>query len=231
MKIVRHSLLIIALAGALTACQGGEHKAARQAAKTAPPSASSTPTSTAGDRATAQKLLLTKSDLPAGWKIAKDDLAPISLEGMSGSPLTFTATVPGKGFEKGTQAVASGAQIVRPGDDLAEYAAFLRTPEFRRTLKHEFGKAMAEGNPGGGRGPVSVKPLQIGKYGQYSIGYRAATKITTQGFGIRVYMDMVWLAAGRSTVAVSFAGADGPFDPALQKELIAKLGTRLAAAG
>lgn len=237
MKIVRYPmalLIIIALAGGLIACGGGENKARRQASTTAPSSTSTTtpaPISTAGDRATAQKLILTKTDLPVGWKIAKGDLAPISLKEMSDTRRAYTATVPGKGFEKGLQGVASGAQILAPGEDLAAEAAFVRSPTFKRALKHEFGKAVAEGNPESARGPVTVKPLQIAKYGQYSIGYRVTTKITAQGFGIRIYMDIVWLAAGRSQVSVSFAGADGPFDPALQKELIAKVGTRLAAAG
>jgi hypothetical protein len=226
------ALLVIALAGTLTACQGGEQKATRQASTAAPPSTSApAPASTAGDKVMARKLILTKADLPAGWKPAKDVVAPISLGEISGPAHARTATAAGKGFEKGTQAVASGAEIVRPGEDLAEDAALLRSPEFRRTLKTEFGKAMAEGNPVGSRGPVTVKPLQIAKYGQYSIGYRVTTKITMQGFGVEVYMDLVWLAGGRSEVTATFAGADGPFDPALQKQLIAKLGTRLAAAG
>jgi hypothetical protein len=235
MKIVwktrQVALLIVALAGALTACQGAEQKATRQASTTAPPSASApAPINTAGDRAMARKLILTKADLPAGWKPAKDELAPISLGEISGLSHTFTAMAAGKGFEKGTQVVASGAEIVRTGEDLAEDAVLLRSPEFRRTLKTEFEKAMA-GDPGGSHGPMTVTPLQIAKYGQYSIGYRAATKITMEGFGIKVYMDLVWLAAGRSEVTAMFVGADGPFDPALQKQLIAKLGTRLAATG
>ncbi|HEU5157406.1 MAG TPA: hypothetical protein VFU43_10450 [Streptosporangiaceae bacterium] len=219
-------LLILALAGALAACQGQDQKATRPPATAAPPG-SSAPVSTGDDRATAQRLVLTKADFPAGWKPVRFGGAPISLEDVSGTTHAFTAKVTGKAFGKGSQVAGSGASIVRPGEDLALDAAAFRSPEFTRTLKNELGKAIIEGNPGAGRGAVTVKKLPIAEYGQYSIGYRITAKMTMRGIGIAVYEDWVWLASGRMEVGASFANVDRPFDPALQRKLIAALGTRL----
>jgi hypothetical protein len=42
---------------------------------------------------------------------------------------------------------------------------------------------------------------------------------------------VVWLAKGRSEIAIVFTSVNRPFNHALQGELIAKLGARLEATG
>jgi hypothetical protein len=236
MKTVRQShpvaLLIIALTGALTACQGGDQKTTGQATTAAPPPRTSAPApaSAVDDQTAVRRLVLTKADLPAGWKIDASEDTSLPSGDITGTSHKDAAEATGKSFEKGSLAVGSSAEIVKPDDDLTMDAAMLGSSGFARTLKSEFGKAMAEGNTGATTSSASVKPLQIAKYGQYSIGYRVTSKITSEGIGIKVYMDWVWLANERSSVEVSFGSAGAPFDPALQKKLIAQLGSRLMAA-
>jgi hypothetical protein len=71
---------------------------------------------------------------------------------------------------------------------------------------------------------------QIPAYGGFSVRYRITATLKVQGRSVSVCTDHVWLQNGRIVVVAAFANTDQPYDPDLERALLAKLGARLQAA-
>jgi hypothetical protein len=155
--------------------------------------------STAADQTTVKTLVLTRSDFPAGWKPVTDSAAAPdnSFEDLTGITHDYTAKKESTEFEKGDQMVDTSAAIVRPGENLGDDAAMLRSPLFAKNLEAVWRETLKQEIPNGSVESVPHTPLQVTKYGQYSIGHRLVTRFRAEGFGADAYFDVVWLAKGR----------------------------------
>ena len=59
---------------------------------------------------------------------------------------------------------------------------------------------------------------------------RAIAKVTANGTSTTIYYDSVQMVKGRLTLGVTFSNVGQPFDPALERSLIAKAGAKIEAA-
>jgi hypothetical protein len=236
---------LVALALVAAACGGGGNAppaavapTTTAAPATTPPTTATTGVSAAADKATARLLVLRSSDLPDGWratpyrerledKIADDELA--ACVGRPKSDSYATADVNSPDFSMGDAAVGSEAQVVRTVSDFKADVAAVTGPSFVPCLKDGFSK-LARQYPGVSLKAIAIEPLQVARYGDFSMGFRVTLRTTIQGRPVRQYIDQVLLGKGRIQLTASFSSTGRPLDPALRRALLAKLGDRLEAA-
>lgn len=221
--------------GAVPACGGQQARPATGASATA----STTPANAAADEAKARTLLLRSSDFPAGWKSRPGRSAPeepgrevASCLGRPDPGTYTTARIDSPFFSLGDADAGSGAQLVRTVEDfradMAAYSGPKYIPCAKSTLTGSFRRHIR--SRGGSLRSFSVEPLQIHRYGQISVGYRlTATVRAPWGERLTIYTDAVLLGKERIELWATFVNVDRPFDPALERALVAKLGSRLDA--
>jgi hypothetical protein len=228
------SILVLAACGGRT-----KQQPAGDATTTAVASTATTGVSVAADKATARTLLLKLSDLPDGWRATQYRQDPVDkaideqLAACSGrpSPETYTTVeVFSPNFSMGDASVSSDAQLVKTADDFKADAAAIRGPRFVSCAKRILAKFAPRRVTGASVRSIVVEPLPVASYGQFSIGYRARITLTGQGQTLVIYDDGVTLGKGRIELSASFTNLERPFDAALRRALLAKLGARLASA-
>jgi hypothetical protein len=236
---MRRIFVLVLAASAAAACAGGGGQDSESAARTR-----MTPTTTGGsttaaqvsvaaDRVKAQILLLKSADFPAGWKATAVQNGGLGSTKLAPSTdHTVTADIGSPAFSMGDAQASSSAKIVKPGEDFKMDSVLLRSAEFAAILKKQLTKLVLENNPGASLQSLTVQPLRVKKYGDFSIGYRAAMTMTfkVQGFAVTAYSDTVSLAKGRIMLEANFVNVDRPFDATLRQALLTKLGARLEAA-
>jgi hypothetical protein len=242
---VRSIAILVALALVAAACGGGGNPppAAVAPTTTAPPATTPPTTTTTGvgaaaDKATARVLILRSADLPDGWRATptrerlEDKIAEDELAACAGRPKPdsyTTARVSSPDFSMGDAAVSSEAEVVRTVTDFKADVAAITGSGFVPCLKDGFSKFLRR-LPGVSVKSVAVEPLQVARYGDFSTGFRVTLRMTIQGRPLRQFSDEVLLGKGRIQLTASFSSTGRPFDPALRRALVAKLGARLEAA-
>jgi hypothetical protein len=238
--VVGRILILSLVVTAAAACTGSGQEtesAARAPTTRTTTAATDAPTATpavnvAADTAMARTLLLVSADFPTGWKSRAAEKGGVGMPDVASSiPHAVTANIHSPSFTLGDAEASSTAKIVKPGEDFTADGALLGNSQFATTLKNMLAKAVVKANPGAFLQSITVEPLQIARYGDFSIGYRTMRRLNVKGVTVNAYADSVWLGKGRIAVLANFVNADQPFDPPLQRVLLAKLGARLEAAG
>ena len=222
--------------GAVPACGGGQKARSTTGASA---TASTTPVNVAADEAKARTLLLRSSDFPAGWKSRAGRSTPedprqqfASCLGRPSPASYTTAGIDSPGFSLGTADARSRAQFVRTVEDFRADTAAYSGPKFipcvKSGLVDSFRRQLRP--QGGSLQSLSVKPLQAPRYGQISVGFRLTARVRAQGQLLTIYTDYILLGKERIELWAAFFSVDQPFDPALERTLLAKLGSRLDAA-
>lgn len=244
------AILVCALSvGAVPACGGQDTPPATgtpATTSTTPgasttPVTSTTPVNVAADKAKARTLLLKPSDLPATWKAtpdqrtAEDKALDEALAACLGrpSPATYnTADIDSPDFTLGNAEASSQTQIVRTIEDFKADVAAAGGPKYLPCAKGILTQAVRRQLQAQGASlqSLSVEPLRVPRYGQFSMGIRTTVKYMIQGQAGSTLIDTILLGKDRIELSISLSNADRPFDPALASALVAKLGSRLDAA-
>jgi hypothetical protein len=225
----------------LAACGGGSSKSS--STTSAPPTtkASASSATTLGTDpaaiARAKKLVYVQGDFPAGWTATPASNTPedkaLSKElnaciGTSGDE-TKSADVNGDDFNmgQGTQ-VTSEAQIEKSEATYKSDIAAVKGPKLQPCLQDFVTKALSKAV---GTAPASVQlaDLPVPSFGDATIGKRLTAGLTVQGQTINVIVDFVLMGKNKAEVTASYTNLGQPFDPALEKTLIDKLGSRVNA--
>lgn len=230
------------LALTLAACGGGGSKSSTTTS--APTTATSAPSSTpAGSdpaaTARAQKLVLVQADFPAGWtgtpaaadtpdqKAANQEFETCA--GVSGDA-DRSADVKGDDFSMGSPVtqVGSEAQIVKDESTYRKDVTAIKGSKFQTCLKDLLTKALQQAS---GSAPTNVQlsPIAVATYGDVTFAQRLTGTISAQGQTANVVVDLVLIAKNRAEVLSTFINLAQPFDQALEKNLIGKLGAKLDA--
>jgi len=242
-RFIPAMLLCALTVGAVPACGGEDTPPATGTPATASPTSvtSTTPVNVAADKAKARTLLLKPSDLPATWKATpyqrtnEDKAADEALAACLGrpSPATYTtADIDSPDFTLGNAEASSQAQIVRTTEDFKADVAAAGGPKFLPCAKSILTQAVRSQLQAQGASlrSVSVEPLRVPRYGQFSMGTRTTVKYMVQGQPGSTLIDTILLGKDRIELSITLSNADGLFDPALASALVAKLGNRLDAA-
>lgn len=195
----------------------------------------------AKDRVKAQGLLLVAADFPAGWKSSPHTTDPETkalakqLAACAGAPdpdAVQTADVDGSDFSHGPGAeVSSSASYVRTRADADADLAAVRGPRFEGCARDELTKVVTKQLPTGvALQSVTLTRRTVGTYGEATEAFRVSADVAGQGVSLAADVDLVLLRKGRAEVTASFTDLGNPFDAALERTLLAKLGARLHAA-
>jgi len=225
------------------ACGGG---GSNSSSTTSAPTTSTTASSSSGSAGTdpaaverAKKLVLVQADFPAGWtgtpaeadtpddKASNRELA--DCVGLSGDKAQV-ADVKGDNFSQGSPvtAVGSEAQIVKDEatykSDVAAIKGSKFVPCLQQFLVKEIGRqaGTAPANP-------QVSTFPVSTFGDVTVGVRMSAGITVQGQTLNLVLDLVLMGKNKAEVTGTFSNVGQPFDQALEKTLIDKLGAKLTA--
>jgi hypothetical protein len=242
----RSIVVLVVLAFVPAACGGGNDTQSSAggptttvAPTTVAPTTVTAVVSAAADKATARTLLLRSSDLPDGWRATPyrkgldEKLADDKLAACTGRPKpdTYaTADIYSPVFVMGNAEASSEALLVRTVEDFQADATAVAGPKFFRCVKDILSKFIFRQSQGVSVKSIVIEPIQVARYGEFSMGFRTTVKATSQGRSRTFYLDTVLLGKGRIELSASFSNVGRPFDPTLRRALLAKLGARLASA-
>ncbi|MFY9587657.1 MAG: hypothetical protein WAT66_09400 [Actinomycetota bacterium] len=223
---------------ALSAC-GGSSKTPSATKTTSPTTGTDT---SAADKAKAEKLVLIQADFPAGWTATppspdpKQDSQDKELAACVGAvdpAVSESATVDGPDLNKDTAIVSTTASFVKTNAYAQTDLKALTSPKLESCIKDFGGQALKEGLEESGSKvtlkSVEVDPIPTKKYGDATLGRRITATIVLEGQELAAYIDLVFILKGRAEVSAFFAGIGQPFDAALERSLIDKLGAKLTA--
>jgi hypothetical protein len=197
----------------------------------------------AADRARAQSLLLTTTDLPAGWvgskatEDADDKAEDQKLADCTGAfdPKNNVVNLDGDDFDKGNNEISSSANVV---DTRAHFVADVKAIKsdkvlscFQTIFSEDLPKALAKENPGVTVHDLKVTRLSTGKtYGEVTVGFRVSLTIAGPAGSVPLYIDEFEFGSGRDEVSVTFDGQSAPFDDTLEQSVLAAAGAKLGKA-
>jgi hypothetical protein len=218
----------------LPACGGGNN------ASSPSTTTSTTVPDAATDAATARSLLLVGSDLPVGWKssphpedTAEDkefDQAIADCIGLS-DPKRATADIQSPDFELGDASVGSSANLTATRADFEQDVAALNSPKYvacsDQLFEEELKRQFAEDVPGATIDDVNVARVESPTYGEVTVALKGTVTISASDRTVTMYVSDYAYGQGRSEVDVSFFNVGAPFDPALEKSLLAKAVAKL----
>jgi archaellin len=234
------AIVAIACVVLVAACgsSGGSKGASNGAASSsAPTTAKPNP---AADRARAQALLLTMTDLPAGWAGTKsvedpDDKAENQkLADCTGAfdPANDIVNIEGDDFDKGTNEISSSASVVDTRDHFVADVKAIKSDKvlscFQSIFSEDLPKALAKDNPGVTVHDLKVSRVSTGEtYGEVTVGFRVSVTIAGPAGSIPLYIDEYELGSGRDEVSVMFDSQGAPFADTLERSVLATAGGKL----
>jgi hypothetical protein len=219
---------------ALTACGGSSKKSGTTGPTTSTDTA-------AADRAKAEKLVLIQTDFPAGWTATpptpdpNEDAQGKELAACAGAvdpDVAESAEVDGPDVEKDNASVSSNATFVKTAAYAQTDLAAITGSKIEKCVEDFAKKALNEelASDESGAQLVSVRfdRITVTKYGDATVGFRLIATISAGGQSIAAYQDLIFILKGRAEVSASFFDLGKPFDATLQRDLLAKLGAKLA---
>jgi hypothetical protein len=236
-------LVCILTVGVVAACgdSGGRTRRTADSATATAAAGRGSGGGVAADQAKARALLLVPADFSDGWdatphrddnpvqRARDDELA--ACEGRHGSPTRTTATVSSPVFVRGDAWALSQAEFVRTAQDFAADVAFAKTARFMVCSRRALSKALQAQSPRASVQSVTIASLPVARYGAFSTGFRATARTRSHRHTVTVYVDVILLGKGRAELNAVFSSVGQPFDQALERALVAKLGARLASGG
>jgi hypothetical protein len=225
------AVIVVTLAVALAAC-GGDKK---------PASSGSTDTA-AADRAKAEKLVLVQADFPVGWAgttaqpdTAEDDEQGAALAECAGAvdpAVAESATVTGKDFAKDTAEVSSEVTYVKTTEQAQTDLAAITGSKLESCVKDFAGDLLQKELEGSGATleRFDFDRIETDKVGDATEAFRMTATVSAGGQTLRIFIDLIFILKDRAEISLSFSEVGKPFDQALQKSLLAKMGAKLSAA-
>jgi hypothetical protein len=240
--LVRRLILLAAAALTLTACGSGadtETAATEPTATTAAVTTTTTPAvDVAADKAKARALVLTRSDMPAGWKATphQDDPSDKKFDDQLASclgrpsPSTYlTARANSPDFASGDAEVSSDALLVETVEDYNADVEAAKGPKYMPCVKRVVTSVLRQ-VAGDSVQSITVARLPVQSDAEFSAGFRATAKLLVQGQTVTVYQDGILLGKERIELSASFSDVQKPPDADLEKVVVSKLDAKLAAA-
>lgn len=184
--------------------------------------------------------MLVQADFPAGWTgtaptadTPEEKAANQELNSCTGSSSDESkiADVKGDDFGMGSPAtmVGSEAQIAKDEATYRQDVAALKGSKFQPCLQTFLTKALTQAAGGATPTNVQVSALSVPTFGDVTVGLRMSAGLTVAGQTVTIVVDAVAMGKNKAEVTGSFTNLSQPFDPALEKTLIDKLGAKLEA--
>lgn len=223
---------------ALTACSSGTKKS-DTTGTTSPTATSDT---AAADRAKAEKVVLVQADFPAGWTATP--ASPDPREDQQAKELAACADAVDPSVAESAQ--VDGPDVNKENASVSSSVTFVKTEEYAQTdlkaitgskiekcvedfAKKALDEELKSNESGATLESVEFDRITVQKYGDATVGFRLTATIEAQGERLTAYQDLIFILKGRAEISASFFDLGKPFDQTLEKDLLAKLGAKLAA--
>ncbi|MGI9022272.1 MAG: hypothetical protein ACR2HV_03350 [Acidimicrobiales bacterium] len=193
---------------------------------------SKTPT-VAEDRATAERIVLTKADLPGFTEDATDDTSSgldkcfgrSQLPGAKDNPRGVNGTDYTK--DRGTLRVQSSAGIAEKEVEATQMFSDFEAALSSQCLKDALKANVEASTPGLRAGEVTSAPLPDPGVTDDSVATRLTIPISVDGERLSLVVDIMFLRQGRALATFSTLGQDTPFPEAERTRLVALVGERM----
>jgi hypothetical protein len=225
-------ILLVLLSIAVTACGSDDNDTTE--ASTSP----LTTLSAAADLDTAKKLVLVAADLPPGWTAEPDDQTAGAGSDARADELAICTGTSGKAsetadwngdeFSMGTSEVSTDVSMVKDEATFRRDAEAIKGPKVQTCVKDAITKMLSP--LGAAPDSVEVTPLEVAEFGDVSVGYRITATLAARGQTQTIYLDLIMIGKNRAQTTTTFSNVGEPFDPTLQRSLIAKVGAKVDAA-
>jgi len=198
----------------------------------------STKAAAGGDQAAAAKIVLLKSDFPAGWTSTPHQATPADdttrqqfaqCLGIPDPKTLQTGDAQSPDFAKGqTTTASSEARFVHTDAQasaaLAAYQTGKGTDCFKQTLTSALPGQLPQGAT---TSNLAVQQLTFPTLKDGTAAYQASLTVSiASGISVPVYVDLVIFRAGRAEVTLTTVNTGSPFDSGLEKKLAQNLAAR-----
>jgi hypothetical protein len=230
----------LAIAALLLSACGGSKKSSMPSAHSSSNTTASTMATTttapnpAADQVQAQKLVLTKSDVPAGWtdspatqETADDRAIDDQLdtcEGIPSSEQSEVANVNGDSFSQNDNTIDSSVSSLKTvqlvQQDFAASTDSAHFPCISNVLSQSI-KSSLGGDAGSASVSTTIAPLAGVTSGSNQFAMRATSSVKLPTTTVTAYIDLIGIASGRFevTLTVTYFGSVPP--ASLEKSLVA----------
>jgi hypothetical protein len=221
---VRTAVLAVAAAAlvGLGACGGGGSSSA------------GTKASPTGDKTLADKIVLKKTDLPPGWTAQAHAADPTQAAAVrqlgeclgAGDPAAHTsALVNSDDFSKGQgMNISADVRVVQTDDQASADLAGLQSAKANGCLQQALEPLLKERLPSGlTPSNLSVQQLVFPTLKDGTAAHQASFTIPLAGTSVPVYVDFVFIRAGRAELTLQTTNAGSPFDMKLEQDLANKM--------
>jgi hypothetical protein len=186
-----------------------------------------------------QKLLITKTDLPAGWTASThdstgDDVTAQAIAACMGKPIVKkkVSLTSDDVADPSAKFSASNTVAVYATPALAkkQFAAYA-SPKYRTCVQSYFESAPFGGTGGPLPTQVQITKIQLPSYGQSRVGYALRADIPQEdGTSLAAYSVQAAILRGRAIVKAQFNGSGDVFSQKQGEAVLKRLDTRLAKA-
>ena len=221
---------------ALAACGGGGKS---------PSTTRTTPASSdtaAADRAKAEKVVLVAADFPSGWTAtpstpdpndAQQEKELAACAGAADPAVAESVKVEGPNLAKDNASVSTNVVFVKTEEYAQTDLRAITGPKIERCVedfaKRELDEELRSNESGATLESIELDRITTQKYGDATVGFRLTATISAQGETLTAYQDLFLILKGRAEISAAFFDLGKPFDQTLEKDLLAKLGAKLAA--
>lgn len=240
-------VLTFATALLLASCGGKEDQTGGQSTTTASGPTTSVAGSTSSSsvegttdaKAKAEGLVARKADLPDDFTESPRTSEPLAeaagkeLAACVGlpDPATVNETeVAGPLLTKGEfMQVSSTATVLKTVEAARDDLAAVTGPKFQGCLRDQIANGLRDQLGGPALKEAKVESIDVGRFGDATVGTRVTLTVEIGAQSLSAFQDTVLLVKGRFEVAVNFVNFNEPFDPAVERSLVARIGERLEA--
>lgn len=226
--------LALVLALVTGACGGGGDNGEGGADDDALSTTTTSAAPATGDQAVVDKIVLEKSDFPAGWTAApaddsEDEAEERALVECLGVPYEpDRPEVRSPQYSKGElNQVLSTAELAPTPEVAASELAAVQGAKANECVKAAFDRTIAKNSGGVSFAPAQVEAREAPKVGDGAHALRLITGVAApDGTTVPIYADFFFIQKGRAEINMTFITASEPFDPALADDLAQKLVSR-----
>jgi len=230
--------LVVALAASCGNSKNGD--ADSSSSTTSAVASSSTTAGSASNLRDAKldSLVLVQTDFPTGWTASPNDQTKSAEDKQSEDELNACVGTSGDEAEAGSKTgddfsqgdnfqAGSEVSVVKDDDTYRKDLAALKSSKVTSCIKDAFTKLIREEVPD--VTSVDVADLSVPHHGDVTTARRLTVEAKPSGQNVKVFLDVVLMGKRRYELGLTFFGLGSPFESALQRSLIDKVGRRLDA--
>ena len=181
------------------------------------------------DQELADSAVLTLDDMPSGWEVSpedenadeqQDELNQAFADCLDIDVSEIDSDNPSAESAFGNtddEEITSDVEVADSAGEVKEYLDRFRHPDgqqcYRDVISDAFAKSMLAEGEDLELGDITFNEVSFEDLGDDSIAFRLTVPVSSQGFEVELFVDVVAVAEGRVGVTTTFQSLFTPFDP------------------